>query len=49
LALGYVLGVFIVSQDNARYFGPAWPVIIVLLAVPADVLVRLVVAARTRP
>jgi hypothetical protein len=39
LAAGYVLGVFLVSQLNARYFAPVWPMVIVLLAVPADVLV----------
>lgn len=44
LAAGYVVGVFVVSQMNARYFGPVWPVLLVLLAVPADVLVRSVVA-----
>jgi hypothetical protein len=38
LALSYELGVFVVSQTNARYFGPAWPVIVVLLALPADAL-----------
>ena len=38
LAMSYELGVFVVSQQNARYFGPTWPVLIVLLAVPADAL-----------
>ncbi len=38
LAATYELGVFVVSQQNARYFGPTWPVLIVLLAVPADAL-----------
>ena len=36
----YLFGVFLVSQLNARYFGPAWPVLVVLFAVPADVLVQ---------
>jgi hypothetical protein len=46
LAVGCVLGVFIVSQENARYFAPVWPVIVLLLAVPADALARLVFARR---
>jgi hypothetical protein len=46
VALGYELGVFLVSQHNSRYFAPTWPVIVTLLAVPADVLVQLV---RHRP
>jgi len=25
LAVGYVMGVFLVSQTNVRYFAPAWP------------------------
>jgi hypothetical protein len=37
-ALGYVLGVFLVSQTNPRYFGAAWPVLFCLLALPADTL-----------
>lgn len=41
VAVAYAVGVFLVSQINARYFGPVWPVLIVLLAVPADVLVSL--------
>jgi hypothetical protein len=35
---GYLLGVFLVSQMNPRYFAAAWPVIIPLLALPADVI-----------
>ena len=46
LALSYVFGVFLVSQLNARYFGPVWPVLIVLFAVPADVLAQRIAAAR---
>ncbi len=40
VALGYVFGVFIVSQENPRYFGPVWPVLIMLLALPLDAVVR---------
>ena len=39
-ALGYLAGVFLISQVNPRYFGAAWPVFIPLLALPADALCR---------
>jgi hypothetical protein len=42
VAVGYELGVFLVSQHNARYFAPVWPMVITLLAVPADVLVQMI-------
>lgn len=42
IAVSYVCGVFLVSQINPRYFAPAWPVLLPLLAVPADALLRLV-------
>jgi len=42
VAVGYELGVFLVSQHNSRYFAPVWPIIITLLAVPADVLVQII-------
>ncbi len=38
---GYVFGVFLVGSANARFFGAAWPILTVLLAVPLDVLLRL--------
>jgi hypothetical protein len=47
VAAGYLFGVFLVSQTNPRYFGPAWPVLVVLLAVPADALLR--VFTRRKP
>jgi len=37
----YLVGVFCVSHMNPRYFAPAWPVFIPLLAVPADALLAL--------
>lgn len=40
--LGYLGGVFLVSQVNPRYFGVAWPVFVPLLALPADFLCDLV-------
>jgi hypothetical protein len=39
--LGYLFGVFLVGGTNPRFFGPAWPVIILLLVVPLDILVSL--------
>ena len=42
IAVSYVCGVFLVSQVNPRYFAPAWPVLLPLLAVPADALLRVV-------
>jgi hypothetical protein len=42
IAVSYLFGVFLFSQINPRYFGPAWPVLVPLLAVPADVLARLI-------
>jgi predicted benzoate:H+ symporter BenE len=40
LSVGYLFGVFVVSQLNPRYFGPVWPVFVVLLAIPADAILR---------
>ena len=42
IAVSYVCGVFLVSQINPRYFAPAWPVLLPLLAVPADAILRVV-------
>ena len=47
-ALSYLFGVFLFAGINPRYFGTAWPVLIPLLAVPADALVRLIVSRRER-
>ena len=49
VAGGYLFGVFLVSQANPRYFAPAWPVIVPLLAVPADVLACLVLHFWKKP
>jgi hypothetical protein len=40
VGVGYLFGVFLVSQPNPRYFGPAWAMLLPLLAVPADALLR---------
>lgn len=37
---GYLWGVFLVGIASARYFAPAWPLIALVLAIPADVLLR---------
>jgi hypothetical protein len=38
VATSYLVGVFLVSQPNPRYFGPAWPMLLPLFALPADAL-----------
>lgn len=38
IGVSYLFGVFLVSQPNPRYFGPAWAMLLPLLAVPMDVL-----------
>ncbi len=40
IACWYLMGVFVVSQRNPRYFAPVWPILIPLLAVPADAIVE---------
>ncbi len=47
-AFGYLAGVFLVTQVNPRYFAPAWPVLVVLLAVPADAIAVLIQSWRRR-
>lgn len=42
VAVCYLSGVFLVSQMNPRYFAPAWPILLLLLALPLDVVVRMV-------
>lgn len=37
---GYLFGVFLVGGANARFFAAAWPVILLLLALPVDALLR---------
>jgi hypothetical protein len=37
---GYLCGVFLVGIASARYFAPAWPLIALVLAIPADLLLR---------
>ncbi len=48
VAVSYLFGVFLVSQPNPRYFGPAWAMLLPLLAVPADVLLRVILSARAK-
>ena len=52
IAISYLVGVFLVSQINPRYFGPAWPMLNVVLAVPVDLAGRLALSflrPRTAP
>jgi hypothetical protein len=39
---GYLVGVFLVGGANPRFFGPAWPVLILLAALPFDAIFRAV-------
>jgi hypothetical protein len=39
---GYLLGTFLFAVPSPRYFAPAWPVLALLLALPADTAVHLV-------
>lgn len=39
---GYLLGVFLVGSANARFFGSAWPIVVLLIALPADALLLLI-------
>ncbi len=48
VAVSYMMGVFVVSQPNARYLGPVWPVLFLLVFVGLDVLVRIILSARNR-
>lgn len=41
VACGYLFGVFLISQVNPRYFGLAWPILVILWAVPMDVILSL--------
>ena len=38
IALGYVFAVYLVSVVNVHYFAPIWPILLVVLALPVDVL-----------
>lgn len=42
---GYLVGVFLVGGDNARYFGAAWPMMAIWAVMPAEVLWRTGLAA----
>jgi hypothetical protein len=49
VSVSYLVGVFLVSQPNPRYFGPAWAMLLPLFALPADALLRaLRLPCRTR-
>jgi hypothetical protein len=42
----YLVAVFLVGVEHTRYFAPAWPVVILLLAVPIDAVIRVVLRKR---
>lgn len=46
---GYLLGVFLVGGANARFFGSAWFMIVLLLAAPADLILRLIFGFARKP
>jgi hypothetical protein len=41
ISVGYVFGVYLISVDNVHYIAPAWSIFFVLLAVPAEAILRL--------
>jgi len=47
-SLVYLLAVFLVSLVSPRYVAPVWPMLLILLAVPADVLCS-AICHRLRP
>lgn len=49
IGLSYVFGVFLVSQPNPRYFGPAWGMLLPLVAVPFDVLLSVLRRTSSKP
>jgi hypothetical protein len=49
VAVTYLVGVFLVSQPNPRYFAPAWVMLLPLFALPADVLLSALRRPRTSP
>jgi hypothetical protein len=42
VALSYLWGVFLTTVAIPRYFAPAWPILLVVMALPLDVVVRAV-------
>jgi hypothetical protein len=47
LAVSYLFGVFLVGGTNPRYFAVVWPIALLALAVPLDLLARLAGTSRT--
>jgi hypothetical protein len=48
LISGYLIGVFLVGSANARFFGVAWPIAVLLMALPLDCFLRAISATRRR-
>jgi hypothetical protein len=49
VAVGYLVGVYLVSVVNTRYFAPVWPVLLALLAIPAEVILAFVANRWAKP
>jgi hypothetical protein len=47
--VGYVFGVFVFSMVFTRYFAPVWPVLLILLAIPADSIFGLFAGRSAKP
>lgn len=39
---GYLLGTFLLGVPSPRYFSPAWPVMVLLLALPVECILQLI-------
>jgi hypothetical protein len=48
VVISALVATFLVGIQNHRYFAPSWPFVVVLLALPLDVLVRSVCCFRKR-
>ena len=46
ITLGYVFGVYLISVVNVHYMSPVWPMLLIFLALPADVILSRCVAHR---
>ncbi len=49
VSVGYVFGVFLVSMVFSRYFAPVWPVLLVLLPIPLEVVCAFAASRWAKP
>ena len=49
ISVGYLVGVFIVGVVDSHYFVPVWPVLLPLLAIPAEVIWALAAGRGAKP